>query len=96
MKNGFLFDVVDVKPDDSYHLTLTFENSERRYFDMNPYLDRKPWRNLKAKPFFLRASIEHGTVIWPGEIDIDPETLYEQSIPCSEQIQTEVSENAIV
>ena len=64
---------------------LTFENSERRLFDMSSYLDRNPWRSLKAKPFFLRARVESGTVTWPGEIDIDPETLYWQSMPISEK-----------
>ena len=29
---------------------------------------------------FLGAFIENGTVAWPGNIDIDPETLYERSV----------------
>ncbi|MFA7399655.1 MAG: hypothetical protein WCZ98_04145 [Sideroxydans sp.] len=30
---------------------------------------------------FHRATVAYGTVIWPGEIDIAPETLYDDSVP---------------
>jgi hypothetical protein len=39
------------------------------------------FRQLKDKNIFSRAFIEGGTVMWPGEIDIAPETLYDRSIP---------------
>ena len=46
---------------------------------MSPYIDQKPWVKLKESPLFYRAKVEYGTVIWPVEIAIDPETLYELS-----------------
>ena len=30
-------------------------------------------------PLFMRATVEYGTVVWPGNIDIAPETLLEHS-----------------
>ncbi len=30
---------------------------------------------------FRQARVEHGTVVWPGNIDIAPETLYDRSEP---------------
>ncbi len=30
---------------------------------------------------FTKASVEYGTVVWPGNIDIAPETLYDRSLP---------------
>ena len=38
--------------------------------------------------FFAIKEVENGTVTWPGNIDIDPETLYERSVPlpCVESI----------
>jgi hypothetical protein len=70
---------VTVKPD--FTLFLEFENGERRRFDMAAYIDQKPWVRLKSGNAFQGAFVENGTVVWPGNIDIDPETLYEYSIP---------------
>ncbi len=76
-----LLDVVSVQVQPNYHLQLEFENGERRMFDMSPYMDKKPFNRLKNAPIFNCAHIDYGTVVWPGEIDIAPETLYDRSIP---------------
>ncbi len=70
---------VDAKPD--YSLHLTFENGEQRVFDMNPLMDKKPFVRLKASPPFMKAFVDYGTVVWPGNIDIAPEPLYDLSVP---------------
>jgi len=46
---------------------------------MKPYMDQKPWLRLKEGDAFLKAFVLNGTVAWPGNLDIDPETLYECS-----------------
>ncbi|WP_417910326.1 DUF2442 domain-containing protein [Candidatus Electronema sp. PJ] len=74
-----LLDVVSVMPQKDCTLLLTFENNERRIFDMAPYLERKPYLMLKNVPLFMKASVENGTVVWPGNIDIAPETLWDCS-----------------
>ncbi len=76
---SLLLDVVSVQVQPDYWLMLEFENGEHRRFNMAPYMRQKPWDRLKASPLFHRAKVEYGTVVWPGEIDIDPETLYELS-----------------
>lgn len=76
-----LLDVVAVEAQADYSLLLEFENGERRIFDMLPYLDKKPFVRLKDSPLFALASVDYGTVVWPGEIDIAPETLYDRSRP---------------
>lgn len=76
-----LLDVVSVEAQTDYTLLLEFENGERRVFDMLPYLDKKPFVRLKGSPLFALASVDYGTVVWPGEIDIAPETLYDRSRP---------------
>ena len=48
---------------------------------MAAYIDQKPWVRLKSGNVFQGAFVENGTVAWPGNIDIDPETLYEYSLP---------------
>jgi len=47
---------------------------------MNPFIDEKPWVGLKEGNAFLKAFVLNGTVAWPGNMDIDPETLYERSV----------------
>ncbi len=76
-----LFDVIHVKAKPGFMLLLEFENGERRCFDMAAYIDQKPWVRLKSGNVFQGAFVENGTVAWPGNIDIDPETLYEYSLP---------------
>lgn len=75
-----LLDVVSVKVHPNYQLHLEFENGEQRVFDMLPYMVKKPFIRLKDSPFFNCAYIDYGTVVWPGNIDIAPETLYYNSM----------------
>jgi hypothetical protein len=64
-----------------HRLLLTFNTGERRCFDMGPYLHYPAFRRLENPAFFGLARVDYGTVTWPGEIDIAPETLYERSTP---------------
>lgn len=73
---------VDAKPD--YTLHLTFENGEQRVFDMTPLMAKKPFDRLRDPTCFVMASIDYGTVVWPGNIDIAPETLYDLSVPLNQ------------
>ncbi|MFZ2423615.1 MAG: DUF2442 domain-containing protein [Anaerolineae bacterium] len=78
---GELLDIISVKAHDDYTLELVFENDAKRLFDMNPFFDRKPFDRLRNSPIFFKASIHYGTVTWPGNIDIAPETLWARSVP---------------
>lgn len=73
-----LLDIVKVKPYANYQLLLEFENGEKRLFDMTPIIDNRPFNRLKGSSF-MAARVEYGTVVWPGNIDIAPETLYDRS-----------------
>ncbi|MCA1794062.1 MAG: DUF2442 domain-containing protein [Desulfobacteraceae bacterium] len=48
-------------------------------FDMTSIIDKRPFYRLKGS-IFMAARVEHGTVVWPGNIDIAPETLYDRSL----------------
>ncbi len=76
-----LLDVTQVKVLSDYRLHLEFENGEHRIFDMAPYMDKLPFVRLKGTSLFALAKIDYGTVVWPGNIDIAPETLYDKSEP---------------
>lgn len=74
-------DVISVTPQPGSQLLLTFANGEVRQFDMRPLLAIKPWSRIAAPALFAKAHVEYGTVVWPGEIDIAPETLLLDSVP---------------
>ena len=47
---------------------------------MAPLMDKHPFVRLNDSSLFLAAHIDYGTVCWPGNIDIAPETLYDGSV----------------
>ena len=68
-----LLDIIKIHAIKDFHLELEFENGEIRLFDMKPFLNKKPFQKLQNKNLFECASVKHGTVVWPGNIDIAPE-----------------------
>ena len=51
---------------------------------MRPYLHYPVFRRLEHPGYFSLARVDYGTVTWPGDIDIAPETLYDGSIPLAD------------
>ena len=64
---------------DDYHLLLTFENGEKRIFDLKPYFDKPVFAKLKNASLFKTARVVSGAVEWQGEIDLSYDTLYLES-----------------
>ena len=61
-------------------MLVDFSNGERRLFDLKPLLSRKCYARLTDPVFLSRVFIQYGCVTWPGDIDIDPDWLYEDSV----------------
>lgn len=72
--------IKNVKPQNNYLLLLTFENGEKRQFDMKPYLDTGIFRELKDMKMFKTVRTSFDTIEWKNEADFDPEILYQKSI----------------
>jgi hypothetical protein len=70
-----------VHPQDDYLLLLTFENGEKRIFDLKPYLDKGVFTRLKNPALFKTARLVSGSVEWGGDIDLSYDTLYLSSTP---------------
>ena len=71
--------VVAVTPTDDYKLEITFTNGEVGVFDCSRLLGFGVFTELQDIRYFKRACVEGGTVVWPHEQDICPDTLYEDS-----------------
>ena len=78
-------DAAGVTPLDDYILRVRFVNGELRDFDMKPLLLRKCYSSLSSETLFHTARIEYGVVSWANGTDLDPEWLYEDSVPVLEK-----------
>ncbi len=65
--------VVKVTPGDDYTLSLLFTNGEKAIYDL---LDHGVFKELRDKNYFKKVRAEQGTIAWPHEQDICPDTLY--------------------
>ena len=57
-------------------LQLEFVDGRRAMFDVSPFVHFPVFECLKDPTYFSQATVNHGTVAWPGGIDFDPDTLY--------------------
>jgi hypothetical protein len=73
--------VVAVKANEDFSLELKFNDNTVRRFDARPYLDFGVFRELKDIDYFKQVTIAFGTVQWPHEQDLSPDTLYIESRP---------------
>jgi hypothetical protein len=71
--------VKKVRPMDGYKLHLTFENDEERIFDMNPFLNKGVFRQLRDIAAFNTVHVSFDTVEWANGADLCPELLYQES-----------------
>jgi Protein of unknown function (DUF2442) len=71
--------LVEATPLDGYIVHVRFEDGVAADVDLSYLLDYGPvFKPLHDPGFFrqLRADREAGTIVWPNEADIAPETLY--------------------
>jgi hypothetical protein len=68
-----------VVPRDDYKLEITFSNGEVGVYDCSPLLDFGVFKELQDLTYFKQARAAGGTVVWPHEQDICPDTLYADS-----------------
>ena len=68
--------VITVEPEKNYKLLITFENNERRLFDVKPFLDKGIFTELKSIDYFKKVKVSFGAIQWPNEQDFSKDTLY--------------------
>lgn len=74
--------LIDAKAGDDHCVYVRFEDGVTAHLDLSYLLDFggvfKPLRDIE---YFrqLRADPAAGTIVWPNEADIAPETLYEKA-----------------
>lgn len=77
--------VKSVRALDDYQLEVSFDNGERRIFDVKPYLSRGIFVRLRDRSLFHAARVVAGSVEWPTGVDLSYETLYTEGRPSLER-----------
>jgi hypothetical protein len=75
--------ITAVTANDDFSLDLQFNDGSVKRFNVKPYLDFEVFRELKDLNYFKQVDVAFGTVQWPNEQDISPETLYLEGVPIS-------------
>ncbi len=59
-------------------LHLTFADGLEGEVDVTDYIQGRVYRNARTVDGFreVRVDAETGTIVWPGEVDFAPDTLY--------------------
>ena len=74
--------VCGVRPLDDHKLWVRFATGEAKVFDVKPLLGLPVFAPLTDEAVFRGVYIDYGTTVWnDGEIDLDPEMLYERGVP---------------
>ena len=68
--------VIDVKAIDDFKLLLRFTSGESGIYDCTSLLDFGVFKELQDINYFKQAKVVDGSVAWPHEQDICPDTLY--------------------
>ncbi|MBR0197884.1 MAG: DUF2442 domain-containing protein [Kiritimatiellae bacterium] len=64
---------------DGYNIAVSFADGTKGVFDFESYLDYPCYSKLRNRDLFVQVKADHGTLSWPGDIDIAPERVWEQS-----------------
>ena len=72
-----IHDIVSAKALDGYKVDVEFDTGEKAVFDCSRYLSMPYWKCLNDKAFFNQVMVGYGTLVWPDEIDIGPEDVWE-------------------
>ncbi|MBF0531882.1 MAG: DUF2442 domain-containing protein [Candidatus Omnitrophica bacterium] len=73
-----LNEVTQIRYIGDYIYHIVFDDGKEGDIDFSSYLNRPGiFAPLKNKKIFSAARIEGGTIAWPNDADIAPETLYD-------------------
>ena len=72
-------EVVKIKYKTDYVYHIEFDDGLSGDVDFKEYIAKGPiFKPLKDLRLFKKATIAGGTIFWPNEADVSPETLYEK------------------
>ena len=71
---------ISARAGDGYKIHVSFADGTNGIFDFSPYLEYPCYEPLRERAFFEKVEAAHGTLSWPGEIDIAPEAVWADAV----------------
>lgn len=68
--------VAEAVATDDYKIRVVFTNGEHGLYDCSALLDFGVFQELRDKAYFKQVTVLHGTIVWPHDQDICPDTVY--------------------
>lgn len=71
-------EMVAVIPRPEHTVRIVFADGEVRDVDVTPLLDTPAFSPLLDQAIFEQVKVDEqtGTVVWPGDVDLDPDVIY--------------------
>jgi hypothetical protein len=70
---------LNVIPQENYILLIEFDNGEKGFFDVKPYLKYKAFEKLSNLDEFKKVKVSGLSIEWESGADICPDELYNLS-----------------
>jgi hypothetical protein len=74
--------VITVQPIQDFKLLITFNNGEKKRFDVKPYLGIGIFKELQDTSLFNSVKPFLGSIQWANGVDLCPDTLYLEGEAC--------------
>ena len=74
--------VVHVQTEQDFKLLITFNNGEKKSFDVKPYLGIGVFKELQDVSLFNSVKPFLGSIQWANGLDLCPDTLYLEGKTC--------------
>ena len=70
---------ISARPLPDYKVAVVFNNGQSGVFDCKYLLEYETSAPLANYSLFNQVRAEHGTLCWPNDIDVAPETVWAES-----------------
>lgn len=84
-RGSILTPPIECEPLPGYRLKVRCSDGASGVFDMSKYLERGAFKQLKALDVFNAVHLVFGVPTWSGDIDIAPEHVRSDMVPCREE-----------
>ncbi len=74
--------VIHVQTEQDFKLLITFNNGEKKSFDVKPYLEIGNFKELQDISLFNSVKPFLGSIQWANGLDLCPDTLYLEVEAC--------------